>query len=184
MQQIVPSNRELIGAEVELIDAPNRTHRLSDAISTVQDEYDFILIDCPPSLGQLTINALVAAETVLVTIQSEYYALEGLSELMRTIELIQGEWNNELGLEGILVTMFDKRNNLSHQVNRELRNYFPELTYDTIIPRNVRLSEAPSFGQPIFLYDIRSAGAQAYLDLGREFLRRNGLRGSRVKAAG
>ena len=180
----VPSDRNLIGAEVELINLPDRSRRLKNALATVSDEYDFVLIDCPPSLGQLTINAFVAADAVLVTIQSEYYALEGLSELMRTIELIQDQLNPSLGIEGILVTMFDRRNNLSHQVDAEMRKYFPKLTYATRIPRNVRLSEAPSFGLPIFQYDVRSAGAEAYLELGREVLKKNGLRAGKIKAAG
>jgi chromosome partitioning protein len=168
-----PSNRDLIGAEVELIDMADRTSRLKQSLDPVKDEFDFILIDCPPSLGQLTINALVAADEVLVPVQSEYYAMEGLSELVGTIETIRETLNPELSISGIVVTMFDKRNNLSHQVETEIRRYFPDQTFKTRIPRNVRLSEAPSFGQPIFQYDIRSTGAEAYLALGREFLRRD-----------
>lgn len=174
--KIAPSDRNLIGAEVELLNLEDRTERLKAVLDPVRDRFDFVLIDSPPSLGQLTINALVAADSVLVTLQSEYYALEGLSELINTINLVRRELNGSLRIEGILVTMFDKRNNLSHQVDQELRKYFPELAYTTRIPRNVRLSEAPSYGMPVFLYDIRSSGAEAYLALGREFLKRSSRR--------
>ena len=168
----IPSDRNLIGADVELLDMPDRSERLANVLNTLRDDYDYILIDCPPSLGQLTINAFVAADTVLVTLQSEYYALEGLSELMNTIELIKERLNERLDIEGFLVTMYDSRTNLANQVDSEIRKYAPDLTYKTRIPRNVRLSEAPSHGQPIFLYDARSTGAQAYLALGREVLKR------------
>ena len=168
----IPSDRNLIGADVELLDMPDRSERLANALNTLREDYDYILIDCPPSLGQLTINAFVAADTVLVTLQSEYYALEGLSELMNTIELIKERLNERLDIEGFLVTMYDSRTNLANQVDSEIRKYAPDLTYKTRIPRNVRLSEAPSHGQPIFLYDARSTGAQAYLALGREVLKR------------
>lgn len=177
----IPTSRDLIGAEVELVNAPDRTVRLKNAIEQIRDLYDYIFIDCPPSLGQLTINALVASETVLIPLQSEYYALEGLSELVNTIELVQKELISTLRIEGILITMFDTRNNLSHQVEAEIRKFFPNETYKTRIPRNVRLSEAPSFGKPVFQYDIRSAGAEAYLALGREFLKRNAQHNGRLK---
>ena len=168
----IPSDRNLIGAELELLDMPDRSERLANVLETVRRDFDYILIDCPPSLGQLTINAFVAADTVLVTLQSEYYALEGLSELINTIELIKERLNERLDIEGFLVTMYDSRTNLANQVDSEIRKYAPQLTYKTRIPRNVRLSEAPSHGKPIFLYDTRSTGAQAYLALGREFLKR------------
>jgi chromosome partitioning protein len=171
--RILPSNRDLIGAEVELLEMDDRTTRLKDVIETVRDQFDYIFIDCPPSLGQLTINALVSADSVLVALQSEYYALEGLSELLNTIELVRKELNPDLDLEGIVLTMFDGRNNLSRQVDEEIREHFGQMAFETRIPRNVRLSEAPSFGQPVMLYDVRCAGSLAYLALGREFLKRN-----------
>jgi chromosome partitioning protein len=165
---IVPSNTQLIGAEIELVGALARETRLKRALSPVMDHYDVILLDCPPSLGLLTINALTAAGGVLIPLQCEYYALEGLSHLLKTIELVRGSINEELLLDGILLTMFDARNNLSHQVMDEVRAHFPGQVYEAVIPRNVRLSEAPSHGKPALLYDTASRGAQAYLVLAEE----------------
>ena len=171
---LAPSHVDLIGAEVELVTAISRETILARALEEEKPDYDFILIDCPPSLGLLTLNALTAANTVLVPLQCEYYALEGLSKLMNTIKLVKGALNPEVELEGILLTMFDPRNNLSHQVAEEARNYFPDKVFHTVIPRNVRLSEAPSYGRPALLYDIDSLGAQGYLELAREMLNGKG----------
>jgi chromosome partitioning protein len=167
---LLPSNPDLIGAEVELISALARENKLKTALSEVGDEYDYILIDCPPSLGLLTINALTAADSVLIPLQCEYYAMEGLSQLINTVRLIQRELNPGLVIHGILLTMFDARNNLSHQVSDEIRKHFTTQVFETMIPRNVRLSEAPSHGLPALLYDISSRGATAYLDLAREII--------------
>jgi chromosome partitioning protein len=167
---VVPSNRNLTGAEVELVSEIAREFRLKNAIDRIRDEYKYILIDCPPSLGLLTVNSLVASDTVLIPIQCEYYALEGISHLIKTIELIKKNLNKMLEIEGILLTMFDSRTNLSQQVVDEVRRYFGLKVYKTIIPRNVRLSEAPSFGKPVVLYDILSKGAEAYLSLAEEVL--------------
>jgi chromosome partitioning protein len=168
---LLPANPDLIGAEVELISALARESKLKTALREVVDAYDYILIDCPPSLGLLTINALTAADAVLIPLQCEYYAMEGLSLLVNTIRLIQQELNPELTIRGILLTMFDSRNNLCHQVSEEMRKHFTAQVFKTIIPRNVRLSEAPSHGLPALLYDISSSGATAYLDLAREIIR-------------
>ena len=172
---LLPASPDLIGAEVELIGALAREGKLKSALAEVRDEYDYILIDCPPSLGLLTINALTAADRVLIPLQCEYYAMEGLSQLLHTIRLIQRELNPKLTLLGILLTMFDARNNLSHQVVEEIRKHFGGEVFETMIPRNVRLSEAPSHGLPALLYDIASRGAAAYLDLAREIIRREAL---------
>jgi len=169
---VAPTTGDLIGFEVEAIDLPEREHCLKKAIQEVREEYDYILVDCPPSLGLLTINTLSAADGILVPLQAEYFALEGLGRLVQTVELVKREINPALKLEGILLTMFDKRNNLSHQVLSEVQEHFPKELFATRIPRNVRISEAPSFGKPILLYDIRSVGAQSYLDLTNEFLLR------------
>ena len=167
---LLPANPDLIGAEVELISALARENKLKTALLEVADEYDYILIDCPPSLGLLTINALTAANSVLIPLQCEYYAMEGLSQLINTVRLIQRELNPSLVIHGILLTMFDARNNLSHQVSEEMRKHFSTQVFKTMIPRNVRLSEAPSHGLPALLYDISSRGAVAYLDLAREII--------------
>jgi chromosome partitioning protein len=167
---LAPSHVDLVGAEVELVTAISRETILTRALEDTRQKYDYVLIDCPPSLGLLTLNALTAADSILVPLQCEYYALEGLSRLMNTIKLVRGALNPNVALEGIVLTMFDPRNNLSHQVADEARNYFPDKVFDTVIPRNVRLSEAPSYGQPALLYDIDSLGAQGYLELAREML--------------
>ncbi len=166
----VPSNGHLTGAEVELVGLEERETRLKKALSTIEKDFDFILIDCPPSLGFLTLNALVAADSVLIPVQSEYYALEGLSSLMETVERVRESLNPRLEIEGALLTMHDSRTRLSSQVSEEVRKFFGEKVYNTVIPRNVQLSESPSFGKPIILYDIRSSGAQAYLSLTKEIV--------------
>ena len=165
-----PSNIHLAGAEVELVSVISREMRLKSAIEEIKEQYDFILIDCPPSLGLLTVNALTAADTILVPIQCEYYALEGLSQLMNTVRIVQKHLNPGLKVEGVVLTMFDARTNLSLQVVDEVKKYFGNQVYRTIIPRNVRLSEAPSFGLPIILYDAKSKGAESYLELAEEVI--------------
>lgn len=167
---LLPAHRDLVGAEVELVSAQAREFRLRDALVAVRDEYDFTLIDCPPSLGLLTVNGLTAADGVLIPLQCEYYALEGLSALMDTVELIRERLNQGLAVEGIVLTMFDTRNSLSHQVSDEVRRHFPERVYRAVIPRNVRISESPSHGLPVTLYDPTSKGALAYMDLAREMI--------------
>jgi len=167
---LVPSNTDLIGAEIELIQEKDRERKLEHLIKEVELDYDFIFIDCPPSLGLLTINSLTAAHSVLIPLQCEYYALEGLSQLLRTIHLIKQSLNHRLTIEGILLTMFDSRNNLSHQVAQEVKTYFKGKVFETVIPRNIRLSEAPSHGKPVLLYDVHSKGAESYLNLAREIL--------------
>lgn len=167
---ICPSNIQLAGAEIELVAVMSREFRLKQAIEPIKDEYDFIIIDCPPSLGLLTLNAFACSNSVLVPIQCEYYALEGLSQLTTTIKKIKKYLNKELEIEGVLLTMFDARTNLSIQVVDEVKKYFPKKVYKTIIPRNVRLSEAPSFGQPIIVYDPRSRGAECYIELAEEVI--------------
>jgi chromosome partitioning protein len=170
---VLPSNADLVGAELELVDLEDREGRLRDALASIRNHYDFVLIDCPPSLGLLTVNALVAAERVLVPLQCEYYALEGLGSLLRTIELVRGSLNRDLTLDGVVLTMFDARNNLARQVMSDVRQNLPGQVYETVVPRNVRLSEAPSHGLPALLYDIESKGAQSYLSLAQEVIRRD-----------
>lgn len=169
---IACSNPDLVGAEIELVDMPQREFRLKAAIATVSSLYDYVLIDCPPSLGLLTLNSLAAANSFLVPLQCEYYALEGLSQLLNTAGLVKKSINPNLNIEGILLTMFDKRNNLSHQVVDEIKTHFKDKVFSVIIPRNVRLSEAPSHGVSIFGYDPRSIGALMYLELGKEIIER------------
>jgi chromosome partitioning protein len=170
--KIIPSSTDLYGAEVELVTLENREKKLVDLLDQVVNDFDFVLIDCPPSLGMLTLNALTAADTVLVPIQTEFYALEGLSQLSKTVDMVQDNLNPGLVIGGILFTMVDGRTTLSKQVINEVKQYFPEVVFETTIPRNVRLSEAPSHGQPIILYDIRSKGADAYVDLANEIIAR------------
>lgn len=167
---VLPSNTDLIGAEIELINSEQREYRLKKVLEEVSGDYEFIIIDCPPSLGVLTVNSLTAADQVLVPLQCEFYAMEGLGQLMQTVRLVQQEINPELKIGGILLTMFDGRNNLCHQVSDEIRSHFGDKVFSTVIPRNVRLSEAPSFGQPAILYDISSRGARAYMDLAKEVI--------------
>jgi chromosome partitioning protein len=167
---VVPSSIDLLGAEVELAGKEGRENILSEALAPVRSAYRYVFIDCPPSLGILTLNALVAADSVIIPVQCEYYALEGIGLLTRTLSLIRGSFNHGIGIEGILLTMFDTRNSLSHQVAAEIKNHFGDKVYQTIIPRNVALCEAPSHGKPVLLYDIRSRGAQSYLSLAKEML--------------
>ena len=169
---VVPSDVNLSGAELELIDMPRREHRLALSIAAVRQRFDYILIDCPPALGLLTLNALVAADAVLVPLQAEFYALEGLSHLIRTIERVKRHLNPKLEIHGIVLTMFDRRNNLCDMVARDVRAYMGDAVYETVIPRNVRVSEAPSHGKPVLLYDTHCAGSRAYIRLAREVLRR------------
>lgn len=171
---LVPSEPDLAGTEIELVGAPRREFRLRDALAPWRDAapYAFIIIDCPPSLGLLTLNALVAADAVLVPLQCEFYALEGISGLMRTVESVRRRLNPKLRLQGVVLTMFDRRNNLSELVAADARGFFGEWVYDTVIPRNIRVSEAPSHGKPVLLYDVRSPGSQAYIALAAELLKR------------
>jgi len=169
---LAPSSVDLVGAEIELGDAENRQFRLRGALEGIAADYDYVLIDSPPSLGLLTINGLTAADSVLVPMQCEYFALEGLSQLLTTIERVRDALNPTLEIEGIVLTMYDDRINLARQVAEEVRGHFGEKVYDTVVPRNVRLGEAPSFGKPIILYDIRSRGSEAYVALAREFIQR------------
>ena len=168
--KVVPSERNLTGAEIELVNEPDRETRLKEALKPVEPLFDYILIDCPPSLGLLTLNALVAADTVLIPLQCEFYALEGVTELMSTVKRVQSNFNPQLAVEGILLTMFDERTNLSAQVMEDVRRHLSYAVFDSVVPRNIRLAEAPSFGKPILLYDIRSRGAEAYLALAKEIL--------------
>ena len=170
--RLIPSGQRLVGAEVELVNVERREYRLKDALVGFDSEYDFILIDAPPSLGFLTINALTAAKSVLVPVQCEYYALEGLSHLLGAIRLVQQGLNPNLQIEGVLLTMYDNRLNLSQQVLEETRRFFAERVYRTVIPRNVRLSEAPSFGKPVVVYDPQCVGATSYMSLAREVIDR------------
>jgi len=167
---VVPAGIDLVGVEIELIHTIARERVLKKALALFRDHYDYIFIDCPPSLGLLTVNALTAADAVLIPVQTEYYALEGLSALMNTIKLIKQDLNPELEIEGVLLTMYDSRNNLATQVSEEVRKFFGNKVFTTVIHRNVALSEAPSHGKPVLLYDIRSRGAQSYLDLAKEVI--------------
>ncbi|HEU5338185.1 MAG TPA: ParA family protein [Sulfuricaulis sp.] len=169
---LVPSNSQLSGAEIELIELEHRDRRLRDALENVRTQYDYILIDCPPALNLLTVNALVAAQSVMIPMQCEYYALEGLTALLNTIRKIRETLNPELEIEGLLRTMYDPRNNLDNEVSAQLKQHFGDKLYRTVIPRNIRLAEAPSHGKPVIAYDMQSKGAQAYLALAGEMLRR------------
>jgi chromosome partitioning protein len=169
---VAPATPDLAGAEVELVDRVNRETRMRDAVATVRDGYDYVLIDCPPSLGLITLNMLAAADALLIPLQCEYYALEGLSQLLNTVHLIQRSVNIDLAIEGVLLTMYDARLNLSRQVAAEAREYFGNEVFETVVPRNVRLAEAPSFGKPIILYDVASVGAQAYMNVAKELMGR------------
>jgi chromosome partitioning protein len=169
---LAPAHLDLIGAEVELVNMPEREYRLRNALNKFHKVYKYIVIDCPPSLGLLTLNSLVAANSVVIPAQCEYYALEGLGQLLKTIDLIRQGFNKDLALEGVLLTMFDSRNNLSRQVIEEIKKYFGDKVYATRIPRTVRLAEAPGFGKPILLYDKTAKGTKAYLDLAKEILSR------------
>jgi chromosome partitioning protein len=170
--EVLPANHDLIGAEVELLNLEHREYRLRSLLDAEREQYRYIVLDCPPSLGLLTVNALTAADSVLIPLQCEYYALEGLRSLLQTITLIRERLNPDLAIEGLLLTMFDPRNKLCHQVAEEVRRFFPHQVFDTVIPRNVRLSESPSHGLPIMLYDPSCRGAQSYVELAREVTRR------------
>jgi len=174
---ILPATDDLAGAEIELVAIDDRERKLARVLEAVAGRYDYILIDCPPSLGLLTLNAMTAAESVLIPLQCEFYAMEGLSKMLKTIRLVKKSFNPALQIEGILLTMYDGRNNLSRQVSEEIRGHFGEETFRTVIPRNVRLSEAPSHGKPVLLYDIASRGAAGYLELARELIEREGGNG-------
>ena len=173
--KVCPSNINLAGAEVELVSMMSREQRLKEKLEEVKDEFDYIIIDCPPSLGLITLNAFTAANSVLIPIQCEYYALEGLGQLINTINLVKKHLNKNLEIEGALLTMYDARTNLSNQVVKEVKNYFGEKVYKTVIPRNVKLSEAPSYGMPITVYDARSKGAKSYDKFVKEFLKNNDI---------
>ena len=169
---VLPANRDLAGAEIELVDQDGRENRLKTALSQVSQNYEFVLIDCPPALNLLAVNALTAADAVMIPMQCEYYALEGVSDLVNTIKKIRANLNPHLEIEGLLRTMFDPRSMLAQQVSEQLKNHFNKKVYDTVIPRNIRLAEAPSYGQPVLMYDQHSKGAQAYLALAQEVLAR------------
>ena len=179
---LLPANRELAGAEIELIELGQREYRLRDSLAGLRDDYDFILMDCPPALNLLTVNGLVAAATVMIPMQCEYYALEGRTDLVATLKKVRANLNPVLEIEGLLRTMFDPRSTLTQQVSRELEGHFGNKVYATIVPRNVRLAEAPSYGKPVIAFDRGSKGAQAYLALAREILERAG--GQKIAAAG
>lgn len=170
---LIPSNIDLVGAEIEMLNMPNREKVLKSVINKVKDKYDWVLIDCSPSLGLITVNALSAADSVLIPVQCEYFALEGLGKLLNTIKIIQSNLNKELEIEGFLLTMYDGRTRLSNQVVEEVRTHFESMAFDTIIQRNVKLGEAPSYGKPIVLYDASSIGATSYLNMAKELLQRN-----------
>jgi chromosome partitioning protein len=169
---VVPATQDLVGAELELVSGPNREGRLKGALQAVRDDYDYILIDCPPSLGLVTLNVLTGADGVLIPIQCEYYALEGISQLLNTVRLVQQNFNPALQIDGVLLTMYDNRLNLSKQVVSDAKEYFGPKVFRTVIPRNVRLAEAPSFGKPILMYDVQSVGAKSYLAVAEELIKR------------
>lgn len=172
---VLPSHIDLVGAEVEMVNIEHREERMRDALNKIKDEYDFIIIDCSPSLGLITINSLTAADSLIIPVQCEYFALEGLGKLLNTIKIIQTRLNPQLEIEGILLTLYDSRTSLGNQVVEEVRTHFKKISFTTIIPRNVKLSEAPSFGLPVIVHDAESKGSIAYLNLAREILDKNGM---------
>ncbi len=180
---VLAATPDLAGAEVELVNRPRREHAMRDAIETVKSQYQYILIDCPPSLGLITLNMLAAADALLIPLQCEYYALEGISQLLNTVHLVQQAVNPALGIDGVLLTMYDHRLNLSRQVAAEARDYFGDKVFETLIPRNIRLAEAPSFGKPIILYDLQSVGAQGYMQVARELMTRTAAPATERNAA-
>lgn len=180
--KVCPSNINLAGAEVELVSLMSREHRLKERIDEIKDGYDYIFIDCPPSLGLITLNAFTASDSVLIPVQCEYYALEGLGQLINTINLVRRHLNKSIEIEGAVLTMFDSRTNLSNQVVKEVKNYFEDRVYRTVIPRNIKLSEAPSYGMPISVYDAKSKGAKCYEKLAKEFIDKNEKTEERIKA--
>jgi chromosome partitioning protein len=169
---VLPANQDLVGAEIELVERTGRERMLRDALAAVRDDFDFVLLDCPPSLGLITLNVLAASDAVLIPIQCEYYALEGISQLLNTVRLVQQNFNPDLAIDGVLLTMYDSRLNLCRQVAEDAREYFGEKVLRTVIPRNVRLAEAPSFGKPVLMYDVQSVGAKSYLAAAQELLKR------------
>jgi len=169
---VLPASQDLVGAEIELVNESSREHRLRTALTQVESDFDFVLIDCPPSLGLITLNVLTAAQGVLIPIQCEYYALEGISQLLNTVRLVQQNFNPDLALDGVLLTMYDSRLNLCRQVAQEAQGYFGTKMYKTVVPRNVRLAEAPSFGKPILMYDVQSVGAKSYIAVAQELIKR------------
>lgn len=179
--KLIPSNKNLIGANVELIQQENRAHRLKEALAAEREKYDYIVLDCPPALDLLTLNALVAADKLLVPMQAEYFALEGISELMHTLDRVRESFNPKLEIEGVLLTMYDDRTNLAQQVTENLREFFKDKLLKTAIPRNVRLAEAPSYGKPVILYDPKSRGAESYIELADELLKRNNVESPKAK---
>ena len=172
---LIPSHIDLVGAEIEMLNLPNREKVLKNSIEKLKDIYDFIFIDCSPSLGLITVNALTASDSIIIPVQCEYFALEGLGKLLNTVKIIQNRLNKELAIEGFLLTMFDGRLNLSNQVYEEVKHHFQEMVFDTVIQRNVKLSEAPSYGKPVILYDASSKGAINHMNLAREILQRNSM---------
>lgn len=180
---VIPATIDLSGAEIEMVSLMKREYRLKDALAKSPGHYDYVLIDCPPSLGLLTLNALVASDAVLIPLQCEFYALEGLSHLMRTIELVRANLNPELTIQGIVLTMYDRRNKFTEQIENDVRGYFGEQVYGAVIPRNVRMSEAPSHGKPALIYDMNCAGSKAYIQLASELLKRERQRASELTAA-
>ncbi len=174
--KVCPSNMNLAGAEVELVSQMSREQRLKEKIDLIRDEFDFVIIDCPPSLGLITLNALTASDSVLIPVQCEYFALEGLGQLLNTINLVKKHLNKQLEIEGAVLTMYDMRTNLSNQVVKEVKRYFDDKVYRTVIPRNIKLSEAPSYGMPIILYDSKSKGARSYEKLTKEILKKDEMR--------
>jgi len=178
---LLPSTIDLVGAEIEMIEIPNREKIMSYIINKIKDKYDFIIIDCSPSLGLIVVNALTAADSVIIPVQCEYFALEGLGKLLNTIRIVQDHLNSRLDIEGFLITMFDSRLRLSHQIYEEVQKHFQEMVFETVIYRNVKLGEAPSFGQTIIDYDVNSKGAVNYLDLAREILQKNAMTKTTIK---
>jgi chromosome partitioning protein len=179
--KLIPSSKDLVGATIELMEQENRALKLKEALKEAREAHAFILLDCPPALDLLTLNALVAADTLLVPMQAEYFALEGISELLHTLERVQADLNPKLEIEGVLLTMYDDRTNLAQQVTANLKEHFGEKLLKTTIPRNIRLAEAPSYGQPVLLYDARSKGAEAYTDLAKELMQKNGVKSQKPK---
>lgn len=175
---VIPANQNLIGAEVELINAISREKKLKVALKKLPVDFQFVVFDCPPSLGLLTINAFTASHSILIPTQCEYYAMEGLGQLLSTFQIVKEDLNEQLEIEGVVLTMFDPRNKLTHEVVKEMKSHFPEKLYETVIPRNIKLSESPSFGKPVVIYDRESKGCAAYIELAKEFLRRNGIEDS------